>query len=378
MALETVLRSHSGPRKQVLSQLGPLTVFGLKDYITLGRSGLKVSPICLGTMTFGNDRWGSSDEEATQVFESYISEGGNFVDTADGYASGKSEELLGRLINGANLRDQVVLATKFTFNTGQGNPNNGGNGRKNIYRALERSLKRLGTSFVDLYWLHAWDTVTPVEEVVSTLDELVRQGKIRHYGFSDVPAWYAARAATFAECRGLEPPIAMQLEYSLVERTIEREHIPAAAELGMAICPWSPLASGFLAGKFDRDRKTLDGKSRLEILASGNNPVFEKFTDRNWKILSALEAVAKRLDRPPAQIALNWVVSQPGVTSTLIGARRHHQLEKNLRSLDFDIPAEDRRILEEESRLDPATPYMFFEPVLQSRITGGVTVRKWR
>ncbi len=354
-------------------------MFGLKSYTTLGRSGLKVSPICLGTMTFGNDRWGSSDEEATQIFESYISAGGNFLDTADGYALGKSEQVLGRLINnGANLRDHVVLATKFTFNNGEGDPNTGGNGRKNIYRALEGSLKRLGTDYVDLYWLHAWDTVTPVEEVVGTLTELIRQGKIRHYGFSDVPAWYASRAVTLAECQGLEPPIALQLEYSLVERTIEREHLPAAAELGMAVCPWSPLASGFLAGKYSQDRKTIDGKSRLEILAAGNNPVFEKFTDRNWKILATLQTVAEGLGRPAAQVALNWVVSQPGVTSTLIGARRPQQLEENLRALDFDLPPEAQQLLGDISRLDPATPYMFFEPLLQSRITGGVAVRKWR
>ena len=353
-------------------------MFELNNYVTLGRSGLKVSPLCLGTMTFGNDRWGSSDEESRQVFERYIAAGGNFVDTADGYAAGKSEELLGRLINEAQLRDQVVLATKFTFNTGQGNPNTGGNGRKHVYQALEGSLKRLGTDYVDLYWLHAWDTVTPVEEVVRTLTDLVRQGKIRHYGFSDVPAWYASRAATLAGCQGLEPPIAMQLEYSLVERTIEREHMAAAAELGMAICPWSPLASGFLAGKYDRERKTIDGKSRLEILASGNNPVFEKFTDRNWKVLDAVQAVAQRLGRSAAEVALNWVVSQSGVTSTLIGARRPQQLEENVRSLQFDMPVEDRQLLGDASRLDPATPYMFFEPLLQSRITGGVTVRRWR
>lgn len=352
-------------------------MIGLRDYITLGRSGLKVSPVCLGTMTFGNDRWGSSDPEARQIFHSYVEAGGNFVDTADGYAVGKSEELLGRSVHEAKLRDQLVLATKFTFNTNEGNPNAGGNGRKNIHRALEGSLRRLGTDYVDLYWLHAWDTVTPVEEVVGTLSDLVRAGKIRYYGFSDVPAWYAARACTLAGCHAQEQPIALQLEYSLVERTIEREHIPAARELGMAICPWSPLASGFLAAKYKRDRQTTDQTSRLDILASGNNPVFEKFTDRNWKILDVLQAVAHRLDRPAAQVALNWVLTQPGVTSTLIGARRHPQLEENLKALDFDIPVADRQLLDSVSKLDPATPYMFFESILQARITGGVTVRKW-
>src|SRR5439155_17749249 len=160
----------------------------------------------------------------------YLEAGGNFVDTADAYTGGKSEELVGKFIADRSLRDRVVLATKFTFNTDPGNPNGGGNGRKHIYRALEGSLRRLRTDYIDLYWLHAWDTVTPVEEVVATLSDLVRAGKIRHYGFSDVPAWYAARAQTLATWEGKEPPIALQLEYSLVERTIEREHVGAAAE----------------------------------------------------------------------------------------------------------------------------------------------------
>ena len=352
-------------------------MFGPKDYITLGLSGLKVSPVCLGTMTFGNDKWGSSDAEATQIFHSYLEAGGNFLDTADGYANGRSEELLGKFVSDAQLRDYVVLATKFTFNTTEGNPNAGGNGRKNIYRAVEGSLRRLGTDYIDLYWLHAWDQVTPVEEVVSTLTSLIHEGKIRYYGFSDVPAWYAARAVTLAQYRSWEQPVALQLEYSLVERTIEREHIPAARELGMAICPWSPLASGFLAAKYDRDRKSTAQNSRLEILASGNNPVFDKFTDRNWNILDVVKEVAARVGRPASHVALNWLVTRPGITSTIIGARRHQQVEENLKALEFDLTSTDRELLDRASRLDPATPYMFFEPFLQSRITGGVTVRKW-
>ena len=224
----------------------------LNQYVTLGRSGLIVSPFCLGTMTFGNDRWGSSDDEARRIFDRYVEAGGNFLDCADGYAEGKSEEVLGRFIAESKSRDRMVVATKFTFAAQEGNPNSGGNGRKNAYRALEGSLRRLGTDYVDLYWMHVWDMITPVEEVVETLSTLVRAGKIRYYAFSDVPAWYIARAVTLAEERGLEPPIALQLEYSLVERSIEREHVPAARELGLGICPWSPLASGFLAGKYTR------------------------------------------------------------------------------------------------------------------------------
>ena len=195
------------------------------------------------------------------------------------------------------LRDKLVIATKFTFNAQSGNPNSGGNGRKNVYRALDSSLKRLGMDYVDLYWLHAWDKVTPVEEVIETLNDLVREGKIRYYAFSDVPAWYAARAVTLAECHAMEKPVALQLEYSLVERTIEREHVGAAQELGLGICPWSPLASGFLAGKYKRDQSTESGKARLEVLKNGNNPVFHKFTERNWHTLDVLETVAKKLGR---------------------------------------------------------------------------------
>jgi len=349
------------------------------EYATLGRSGLIVSPFCLGTMTFGNDRWGSSDAEARQIFDRYIDNGGNFLDTADVYSDGRGEVVLGRFIADLKLRDRIVLATKFTFNPEPGNPNAGGNGRKNIYRALEGSLRRLGMDYVDLYWMHVWDMITPVEEVLDTLSTLVREGKIRYYGFSDVPAWYAARAVTLAQERGgLEPPIALQLEYSLVERSIDREHIPAAQELGLGICPWSPLASGFLSGKYTREGASSSKGSRLEVLQGSDNPVFQKFTERNFKILDALQGVAKQVGRPAAQVALNWVATQPGVTSTILGATKLKQLEDNLGALSFEIPPELRQKLDAASALDPAHPYMFFGGVLQGRIRGGVTVRRWR
>src|SRR5580698_2889661 len=235
----------------------------LKQYVTLGRSGLRVSPLALGTMTFGTEwGWGSEPAIARQVFDGYIEQGGNFIDTADAYTNGKSEELLGHFIAERGLRERLALATKFTFNADPANPNAGGNGRKNIYRALEGSLRRLKTDYVDLYWLHAWDTVTPVEEVISTMNDLARAGKIRHYGFSDTPAWYLTRAQTLAQCQATEPLIALQLEYSLVERTIEREHVPAAQELGLAVCPWSPLAGGFLSGKYKRETSGHKGEGQ--------------------------------------------------------------------------------------------------------------------
>jgi aryl-alcohol dehydrogenase-like predicted oxidoreductase len=348
----------------------------LSDYITLGRSGLVVSRFCLGTMTFGNERWGSPDDESRRIFDGFAAAGGNFVDVADVYADGKSEEVLGRFVAESNLRDKMVIATKFTFAAQEGNPNSGGNGRKNIYRALEGSLRRLKMDYVDVYWMHVWDMITPVEEVVGTLSTLVREGKIRYYGFSDVPAWYVARAVTLAQERGLEPPIALQLEYSLVERSIEREHVPAAQELGLGICPWSPLASGFLTGKYTREGAASSKGSRLDVLQGSENPVFHKFTERNWKILDAVQDVSKKIGQSPAQVALNWVTTQPGITATIIGATKLRQLEDNLSALSFEIPAELRQKLDEVSALEAIHPYMFFGDVLHGRVHGGVAVRR--
>jgi aryl-alcohol dehydrogenase-like predicted oxidoreductase len=350
----------------------------LNEYLTLGRTGLRVSPLTLGTMTFANDRWGSDDATSRAIFDRYVADGGNVMDCADVYSGGKSEELLGRFVTDSGLRDKLVIATKYTFNPQDGNPNSGGNSRKNLYRAVESSLRRLKVDYIDLYWMHVWDTVTPVEEVVDSLTTLVREGKIRYYGFSDVPAWYAAKAQTVAHYTAREPAAALQMEYSLVERTIEREHVPAAQELGMGICPWSPLASGFLAGKYTRDKGPQSSQgSRLEVLKNANNPAFKKFTERNWQILDSLLEVAKAISRPAAQVALNWVVTQPGVTSTIIGATRVSQLEDNLAALSFEVPAELRGKLNAVSELEPAHPYMFFSGILQERIHGGVAVRKW-
>ena len=351
----------------------------LNEYKTLGRTGLRVSPLTLGTMTFANDRWGSDDATSRAIFDRYVADGGNVMDCADVYVEGKSEKLLGQFVVDAGLRDKLVIATKYTFNPQEGNPNSGGNGRKNIYRALESSLRRLKMDYVDLYWMHVWDTVTPAAEVVDTLSTLVREGKIRYYGFSDVPAWYAAQAQTLAQCTGREPAAALQLEYSLVERTIEREHVVAAQELGMGLCPWSPLASGFLAGKYSREKGADSSQgSRLEVLKKANNPAFKKFIERNYRILDTLLEVSKELDRPAAQVALNWVVTQPGVTSTIIGATKSLQLEDNLAALTFEIPFELRAKLDSASQLEAAHPYMFFDGVLQERIHGGVTVKKWK
>jgi aryl-alcohol dehydrogenase-like predicted oxidoreductase len=349
-----------------------------KNYVTLGKSGLRVSPLTLGTMTFGTEwGWGSEESAARAIFDRYLDAGGNVMDTADMYTNGKSEELLGKFIAGSGLRDRIVLATKFTFSADPANPNAGGNGRKNIYRALHSSLRRLQTDYIDLYWLHAWDTITPIEEVVNTLNDLVREGKIRHYGFSDTPAWYVARAQTLAEKEGKERLIALQLEYSLVERSIEREHIPAAQELGLGICPWSPLAGGLLSGKYKREGDSGRGEGRLE--QAKDHPVLARLLrdERNWRIVDVLIDVARQLGKPPAQVALNWVATQPGVTSTIIGATKLAQLEDNLRATEFGIPAELRRRLDEASAIPDIHPYLFYAPVMQAMITGGASVNPW-
>jgi len=352
----------------------------LNEYITLGRSGLRISSLCLGTMTFGTEwGWGSEETVSRSVFDRYVDAGGNFVDTADAYTGGKSEELVGKFIAERKLRDRIVLATKFTFNAEPGKPNAGGNGRKNVYRALEGSLRRLRTDYIDLYWLHAWDTVTPVEEVVATLNDLVREGKIRHYGLSDTPAWYVARAYTLAEKESKERPIALQLEYSLVERNIEREHIPVAQELGLGICPWSPLASGFLTGKYKRQGgEDGSGDGRLEKTKDSGNPTLMRFNPQNWRVLDVLLEVAKEMGRSPALVALNWVATQPGISSTIIGASKLSQLKDNLSSIEFSIPAEIRRRLDEAGALASIHPYMFFESFIQGMISGGTAIDAWK
>ena len=357
----------------------PKTVDSLASYHALGRSGLRVSPLCLGTMTFGTEwGWGSPESTARAIFDRFLDAGGNFVDTADGYTQGTSETLIGKFMKASGKRDSIVLATKYTFNLRAGDPNAGGNGRKHVMEAIEGSLRRLRTDYIDLYWLHAWDTITPVEEVMSSLDALVRSGKVRYIGLSDTPAWYLARAQTIAEWRGFERVSALQLEYSLVERNIEREHVPAALELGMGICPWSPLASGLLTGRYTSLKDVQRVKGRLGAVAGSGNPGFEKLmTAKNFEIAAELVKVAKEIGRSPAQVALNWITKRPAVGSTIIGATKMAQLEDNLAALSFDIPSPLSARLEEISRPPTHFPYHFFEPAIRSMISGGTrTVRK--
>lgn len=334
---------------------------------TLGHSGLPVSPLALGTMTFGNKGWGSPDKTSAAIFNAYIDAGGNFIDTADVYSGGRSEELTGSFIAARKLRDQVVLATKFSFS--------GGNGRKNAHRALEGSLRRLATDFVDLYWMHVWDAVTPAEEMLQTMGDLVRAGKIRYFGLSDAPAWYVARMATLARVHNVPGPIALQLPYSLVERTIEQEHIPAAHELGLGVTPWSPLAAGFLTGKYSRDDagKPTVGGGRLD----SNNQPFRMFTERNWKILDALRDVSQKTGTSISQLALAWARSQPGITSLILGASQTEQLQSNLASLEVTLSPPHLEQLQEATAFEPGNFYSLFGGQVNRGIFQGAQVEGW-
>ncbi len=364
----------------------------MHDYRTLGRSGLIVSPLALGTMTFGTARWGSGEKESRDVFNAYVDAGGNFVDTADVYSNCRSEEMLGSFIAERGLRERLVVATKAGFATGQA-PLSGGNGARHILASLEASLRRLHTDYVDLFWMHVWDCVTPAEELLETMASLVRSGKVRYWGISNAPAWYVAKIATLATVRGMPGPIALQYFYSLVNRDIEDEHVPLAAEFGMGILPWSPLAYGLLAGKYDRasveasgprdgglprdgatdaDQRADDNK-RLD----GANPFGDSlFTDRNWQIVGELRRIAAEAGQSPATVALAWVVGRPGVTSTLMGVSRAAQVTDNIAALGLTLAPEHRAALDTVSDRNPRMLYSLFTPSMRKQaIFGGADVR---
>lgn len=306
----------------------------LNHYVTLGRSGLRVSRYCLGTMTFGEDfGWGASPEESFAMFDEYRNRGGNFVDTANVYTAGHSEQIVGDYLKQNKVRrDELVLSTKFYCNLFAGDPNGGGAGRKALIQQCEASLNRLQTDYIDIYWLHNWDRTAPIEETLRGLDDLVTAGKIRYVGFSDVPAWKTAEAQTISLFRGWAPIIALQLEYSLLERTSEGELFPMAQSMGMGIMPWSPLKSGFLSGKFRRG-----GEGRVDTTRTNMVGVP---SEADYGIIETVVEVAAELGISPASVALAWVRSQAGVTSTLIGARRLDQLKANLDSLEVTLSAE--------------------------------------
>jgi aryl-alcohol dehydrogenase-like predicted oxidoreductase len=306
----------------------------LDHYVTLGRSGLRVSPLCLGAMTFGEDLgWGSSVQESQQIIDRYIELGGNFIDTANFYTRSHSEKIIGDHVGRHSARrDRLVIATKFSGNLYPGDPNGGGSGRKSIIAACENSLRRLQTDYIDLYWLHNWDVHTPIDETMAALEDLVRAGKVRYLGVSDTPAWKIAEANVTARFRGSAAFIGLQIEYSLLERSVEQELVPMAAELGLGITPWSPLKGGALSGKYTRQNA---GQSKVD-----RGLLIEPFlNEKTYALIDHLEGIAKAHDSTVARVALAWVLAQPGVSSTIIGARRLSQLEDNVKALEVKLDA---------------------------------------
>ncbi|CAN5170380.1 aldo/keto reductase [soil metagenome] len=315
----------------------------LDHYLTLGRSGLRVSPFALGAMTFGEDAGGAgtSVEESERILSSYLDLGGNFVDTANFYTNGHSEKILGDYFaNRPGRRDRVVLASKFFANMYPGDPNGGGAGRSSIIRQLEDTLRRLQTDHLDLYWLHNWDRHTPIEETLRALDDLVQAGKIRYLGFSNNPAWVTARAQTVAQLKGWTPLIALQVEYSLLARTIEGEIAPLAHHEGMALVPWSPLKNGFLSGKYRRDTKVVDSARAAYV----GGPTAEQFT-----VIEAVAAVADEVGASSAAVALAWLRARSGTVVPILGARRLRHLEDNIAGLDLRLDEAHLRLLDEVS-----------------------------
>src|SRR3954452_13541157 len=287
-------------------------------------------------MTFGEDLgWGSSVEESEGIVDRFIDLGGNFIDTANFYTKSHSEKIIGDHVGRhAAKRDRLVIATKFSGNLYPGDPNGGGSGRKSIVSACENSLRRLQTDYIDLYWLHNWDMHTPIEETMSALEGLVRAGKVRYIGVSDSPAWKIVEANMIAHLRGWAPFIGLQVEYSLLERSIEQELVPMALQFGLGITPWSPLKSGALSGKYTRATAGQVKADRGAFLESFIN-------EKTFAVVDTLESIARAHDSSVARIALAWVQAQPGVSSTIIGARRLTQLEDNVQAIDVRLTAEE-------------------------------------
>jgi aryl-alcohol dehydrogenase-like predicted oxidoreductase len=338
----------------------------LDHYVTLGRSGLRVSPLCLGAMTFGEEwGWGASVQESEAIIDRFLERGGNFIDTANGYTKGHSEKIIGDHVGRTpSKRDRVVLATKFLTNMYRGDPNGGGASRKAIIAQCEQSLRRLQTTYIDLYWMHAWDSMTPIEETMRALDDLVRDGKVRFIGISDTPAWKCAEAQMLARFRGWSPVIAVQIEYSLLQRTVEGELIPMARELGMGVTPWAPLARGVLTGKYRREDHGKHKPNRGERVTSG-------LGDSAYAIIDELSRIATRVDSTAARVALAWVASRPGVSSTIIGARTVQQLDDNLGGVDITLTAEDIAKLDALSR--PQLPFPANMAAMEAALINGGT-----
>jgi len=336
-------------------------------YRLLGNSGLRVSEAALGAMTFGDEwGWGSPKDEARKVYDAFREAGGNFIDTANFYTNGTSESFLGEFMK--DHRQSVVLATKYTMSAPGTDPNAAGNHRKNMMQAVEASLKRLQTDYIDLYWVHLWDQITPVEEVMRGLDDLIRQGKVLYIGISDAPAWWIAQSNTLAQLRGWSPFVGLQIEYSLIERTVERELVPMAKALNVGLTAWSPLARGMLTGKYhghgSSEQGRLNGDRMKDFMPE------EQRTDR---VVTAVKAVSDQTGRSMAQVALAWLRCRPVPVIPIIGARKLSQLQDNLASFDLALSAEQVKALDEASQIDLGFPYeIYAKELVRATVYGGM------
>jgi aryl-alcohol dehydrogenase-like predicted oxidoreductase len=334
-------------------------------YRLLGNSGLRVSEAALGTMTFGDDwGWGAVKDEARKVYDAFREAGGNFIDTANIYTNGTSESFLGEFMEGH--RQSVVLATKYTNSFPGTDPNAAGNQRKNMMQAVEASLKRLRTGYIDLYWVHIWDQITPVEEVMRGLDDLVRAGKVLYAGISDAPAWWIAQANTLAQLRGWSPFAGLQVEYSLIERTVERELIPMAKALNIGVTAWSPLANGVLTGKYHGHGSSEPGRMSTDMMKD-----FMPEQQRTDRIVAAVKSVADETGRSMAQVALAWLRYRSVPVIPIIGVRKLSQFEDNLASFDLALSADQVKTLDEASRIELGFPHELYEKAMVRAIRYG-------
>jgi aryl-alcohol dehydrogenase-like predicted oxidoreductase len=343
-------------------------------YRLLGNSGLRVSEAALGTMTFGDDwGWGAAKDEARKVYDAFRDAGGNFIDTANVYTEGTSESFLGEFMQGH--RQNVVLATKYTNAAPGADPNAAGNHRKSMRQAVEASLKRLRTDYIDLYWVHIWDQMTPVEEVMRGLDDLVREGKALYIGISDAPAWWIAQANTLAQLRGWSHFIGLQIEYSLIERTVERELIPMAKALNLGVTAWAPLSNGVLTGKYhgqgSSEQKGEPGRMSSDMLKE-----FMPERQRTDRVVAAVKTVSDEIGRSMAQVALAWLRYRPVPVIPIIGARKLSQLQDNLASLDLTLSADQLKTLDEASRIELGFPHdMYAREMVRAIAYGGLRDR---
>lgn len=348
----------------------------LDHYRLLGRSGLRVSPLALGTMTFGTEwGWGADAGEARRIFDLYVDRGGNFIDTAVNYTNGASERLVGQFAR--DKRDRLVLATKFTMARDPGNPNSGGNHRLNMVRSVEQSLRQLDTDRIDLLYLHGWDATTQPDEVMRALDDLVRSGKVQYVGICNTPAWRISQLQTIADLRGWSPFVALQIEYNLVERTVEHELIPLAASLGLGVLPWSPLGGGVLTGKYTRadlrdSQERAVGTTRASIIASSG-----LLNERSLDAAETVRAIAWELGATSSQVAIAWTLANPAVTAPVIGARTLEQAEDNLGAVGITLSPEQLARLDQATAPDPIFPGRFLRrPMVEQLIFGGAAVAR--